>query len=132
MLEAISSGVPLCVTQLVFSSTLVLTMPTSILWPFETDQPFSAVHITENLQIGYELLEVRTGDGLRPICRTGYRPKGTVEAVKAEAREVLSKAYGKDGAQKWMKLQEIRRKVTSEWENGGSSRRDMCMFLDSL
>ncbi|KAI0745368.1 UDP-Glycosyltransferase/glycogen phosphorylase [Earliella scabrosa] len=112
--EAISSGVPL------------------ILWPFNGDQPLNTVHITDNLQIGYELLEVRTGDGLKPIYRTGYTPKGTVEAVKAEAREVLTKAFGEDGAKKRAKLEELRKKVISEWEDGGSSKRDVTAFLDSL
>ena len=47
--------------------------------------------------MGYELLEVRTGHGLKPIYRTGYTPKGTIEAIQAEARDVLTKAFGADG-----------------------------------
>ncbi|KAI0745365.1 UDP-Glycosyltransferase/glycogen phosphorylase [Earliella scabrosa] len=112
--EAISAGVP------------------QIFWPFTGDQPLNAIHYTDNLQIGYELLEVRSGHGLKPIYRTGYTPKGTIEAVKAEAREVLAKAFGEDGAQKRARLQELRKKVTSEWEEGGSSKRDVCALLDSL
>ncbi|KAI0745133.1 UDP-Glycosyltransferase/glycogen phosphorylase [Earliella scabrosa] len=112
--EAISAGVP------------------QIFWPFTADQPLNAIHMTDNLQVAYELLEVRSGDGLKPIYRTGYTPKGTVEAVKAEAREIFAKAFGEDGAEKRARLQELRKKVTSEWEDGGSSRRDICMFLDSL
>ena len=88
--------------------------------------------MTDNLQIAYELLEVRSGDGLKPIYRTGYTPKGTVEAVKAEARESFAKAFGEDGAQKRARLQELRNKVTSEWEDGGSSKRDVGALLDSL
>ena len=88
--------------------------------------------MTDNLQIAYELLEVRSGDGLKPIYRTGYTPKGTVEAVKVEAREVLTKAFGEDGAKKRAKLEELRKKVISEWEDGGSSKRDVTAFLDSL
>ena len=63
--------------------------------PYYTgDQPTNAVRIAEILQIGYELLEVRSGHGLKPIHRTGYTPKGTVEALQAEVREVLAKAFG--------------------------------------
>ncbi|KAI8969573.1 hypothetical protein BD414DRAFT_259276 [Trametes punicea] len=63
--EAICAGVPL------------------IVWPFDADQPLNAVHISDNLQIGYELIEVRSGPGLQPIYRNGRKPVGTVDAVKA-------------------------------------------------
>ena len=52
--------------------------------------------------------------------------------MKAEAREVLIKAFGEDGAKKRAKLEELRKKVISEWEDGGSSKRDVTAFLDSL
>ncbi|KAI0743908.1 UDP-Glycosyltransferase/glycogen phosphorylase [Daedaleopsis nitida] len=112
--EAISAGVP------------------QILWPFGGDQPLNAVHIADNLQIGYELLQVRSGHGLKQIYRTGYTPKGTIEAVKAEAREVLAKAFGEDGAKRRERLQAVRKNVTSEWEDGGASKRDVSAFLDTL
>ncbi|RDX50057.1 UDP-Glycosyltransferase/glycogen phosphorylase [Lentinus brumalis] len=114
VLEAISAGVP------------------QILWPFGGDQPLNAVHIADQLQIGYELIEVRTGHGLKPIYRNGRRPVGTIEALKAEAREVLGKAFGEDGAKKRERLQAVRKAVNAEWENGGASKRDMLAFLDSL
>ena len=92
----------------------------------------NAVHISDQLQIGYELLEVRTGHGLEPIYRTGYTPKGTIEALKAEIRDVLQKAFGEDGAKKRARLEAVRKGVTGEWEVGGSSLRDVSAFLDSL
>ncbi|KAI0743896.1 UDP-Glycosyltransferase/glycogen phosphorylase [Daedaleopsis nitida] len=107
ILEAISAGVP------------------QIMWPFSGDKPLEAVHLTDNLQ-------VRTGHGLMPIYRTGYTPKGTVEAVKAEAREVLAKALSEDGSKKRERLQVVRSGVNGAWEDGGSSRRDVTAFLDSL
>lgn len=103
-----------------------------ILWPFGGDQPHNAVHVSENLKIGYELLEVRTGHGLKPIFRTGYTPVGSTEAIKREAREVLAKAFGEDGAGKREKLQVLRQSVNSEWEQGGTSLRDAEHFLDSV
>ncbi|KAI1796353.1 UDP-Glycosyltransferase/glycogen phosphorylase [Ganoderma leucocontextum] len=112
--EAISAGVP------------------QIVWPFGGDQPQNAVHIADQLQIGYELLEVRTGDGLKPIYRTGYTPKGTIEAIKAEVREVLQKAFGEDGAKKRARLEVVTKAVNGEWEEGGTSRREAAEFLDSL
>ena len=104
----------------------------SILWPYGADQPLNAVQVAENLKIGYELLEVRSGAGLLPTYRTGYTPKGTVEAVKAEAHEVLAKAFGEDGAKRRANLEELRRKVNSEWDDGGAAKRDIVSLLDSL
>ena len=72
----------------------------------EHDQPLNAIHYTDNLQIGYELLEVRSSHGLKPIYHTGYTPKGTIEAMKAEAREVLSTCEGI-----WRRLSELGRYV---------------------
>ena len=110
----------------------ITSASTRILWPFGGDQSLNAVHIADNLQIGYELLEVRTGHGLRPICRTGYTPKGTIAAMKAEARDVLTKAFGEDGARRRAALVAVRKSVMSEWEDGGASKRDVSAFLDRL
>ncbi|KAI0333570.1 UDP-Glycosyltransferase/glycogen phosphorylase [Cubamyces sp. BRFM 1775] len=112
--EAISAGVPL------------------IFWPFGGDQPLNAIHMTDNLNVAYELIEVRTGPGLHPIYRNGRKPVGTVDAVKDEAREVLAKAFGEDGAQKRENLKALTHALRHEWEEGGSSLRDMTAFLDSL
>ena len=88
--------------------------------------------LTSVHDVAYELLEVRTGNGLKPIYRTGKAPTGTPEAVRAEAREVLEKAFGEDGAKKRENLQALRKSVTREWEDGGASKRDVSLFLDSL
>ncbi|EIW63123.1 UDP-Glycosyltransferase/glycogen phosphorylase [Trametes versicolor FP-101664 SS1] len=104
-----------------------------ILWPFGGDQPMNAVHISEQLKIGYELIEVRTGDkGRHTIYRTGRTPVGTIEAIKAEARDVLAKAYGPDGAEKRQRLVALQHAITHEWEEGGAALRDMKTFLDSV
>ena len=133
MTEAISSGVPLYAAR-DSSCALNLTdmIHTSILWPFNGDQPLNTVHITDNLQIGYELLEVRTGDGLKPIYRTGYTPKGTVEAVKAEAREVLTKAFGEDGARKRENIRKLQKGALELWKEGGEARRAAEQLLDDV
>ncbi|KAH9851322.1 UDP-Glycosyltransferase/glycogen phosphorylase [Lenzites betulinus] len=104
-----------------------------ILWPFALDQPTNAVHICETLQVGYELIEVRTGHaGLHTIYRTGRTPKGTIEAVKEEARDVLTKAFGADGAEKRKRLIPLTHAVTHEWEEGGAALRDVKEFAESL
>ncbi|KAI0353321.1 UDP-Glycosyltransferase/glycogen phosphorylase [Trametes cingulata] len=103
-----------------------------ILWPFGGDQPLNAVHISEQLKVGYELIEVRTGPGLHTIYRNGRTPVGTIEALKEEARDVLKKAYGEDGAEKRKRLEALTYSVTHEWEEGGHSLRDVTAFLDSI
>ncbi|KAI1785433.1 UDP-Glycosyltransferase/glycogen phosphorylase [Ganoderma leucocontextum] len=103
-----------------------------IVWPFGSDQPLNAILVSEKLQIGYELLEVRSGNGLKPICRNGRVPTGTVDAVKAEMREVLGKAFGEDGEKKRARLAQVKKAVLAEWEDGGASKRDVVAFLDCL
>ncbi|KAI0653180.1 hypothetical protein C8Q70DRAFT_650895 [Cubamyces menziesii] len=43
---------------------------TKITWPIAADQEPNAAHLANNLDIAYELLEVRNGAGLGPIFRT--------------------------------------------------------------
>ena len=112
--------------------TDVNTAAPSIFWPFGADQPLNAVLCTDNHQISYELFEIRTGHGLKPICRSGYTPVGTIEAIKTEARDVLTKAFGEDGAAKRERLQILRKGVLGEWEEGGASRCDVEAFLSGL
>ncbi|KAI0661230.1 hypothetical protein C8Q70DRAFT_700522 [Cubamyces menziesii] len=92
----------------------------------------NAVNMTEKFNVAYELIEVRTGDGERPAFRNGRTPAGTIEAVRAEVRDVLTKAFGEDGARKRERLLQLQQEVLSEWGEGGASRKDFVAFLDSL
>ncbi|KAI0349915.1 UDP-Glycosyltransferase/glycogen phosphorylase [Trametes cingulata] len=114
VLECIHAGVPM------------------ILWPIDADQPANAIHLSEHLDVGYELLEVRHGAGLGPILRTGRTPSGTFDAVRAEMRDVLGRAFGGDGEAKRVRLQAVREKLRGVWEEGGSARREVEAFLDGL
>ncbi|KAL7281193.1 hypothetical protein ACG7TL_004501 [Trametes sanguinea] len=114
VIESISAGVPL------------------IVWPFNADQPLNAVRISEVLGIGYELIEVRTGHGTHPFHRNGRKPVGTIDALKAEAKDILTKAFGEDGAQKRDKLSALKSSFEHEWEEGGTAWRDVHAFLDAL
>ncbi|PIL25702.1 hypothetical protein GSI_11452 [Ganoderma sinense ZZ0214-1] len=122
VMEAICAGVP------------------QIVWPFGSDQALNAVIVSEKLQIGYELVEVRSGaNGLKPICRSGRVPAGTLAAVKAEVRDLLEKMFRKDdgdGEKMDTKMRarvaQVRKAVLGEWEEGGASRCDVVAFLDTL
>ena len=103
-----------------------------IVWPFRADQPMNAVMLSEKHKVAYELREVRTGEGLRPIYRDGFKAAGTLDALKREAKEVLGKAFGEDGKEKRARLADLREAVLREWKEGGASWKDVNDFLDSL
>lgn len=75
---------------------------------------------------------MRTGNGLKPIYRTGKTPTGTPEAVRAEAREVLEKAFGEDGARKRANVHKLKESISAAWSKGGSAEVDMGRLLDTL
>ncbi|KAF8583155.1 glycosyltransferase family 1 protein [Ramaria rubella] len=100
-------------------------------WPLEADQPSNAAHLTLNLDVGFELIEVRTGYGLRPLHR-GVTPKGTIEAVAAEARDVLRRAQGPEGARKRRNAKKLRDDLRKEWDEGGNALTNLRQFLDNL
>ncbi|EIW61191.1 UDP-Glycosyltransferase/glycogen phosphorylase [Trametes versicolor FP-101664 SS1] len=114
VLECILAGVPM------------------IVWPIVVDQPTNAIHLSEDLDVAYELLEVRNGTGLTPIYRTGRTPAGTLDAVRAELRGVLARAFGADGQGKRARLQGVRRTLEGAWAEGGAGRRDVEVFVDGL
>ncbi|CDO75271.1 Glycosyltransferase Family 1 protein [Trametes cinnabarina] len=103
-----------------------------ILWPIDADQPANAIHLSDNLNVAYELIEVRNGTGLGPIYRTGQHPSGTLEAVAAEIRDVLVRAFGEDGKEKRARLDVLRRTLQAAWAEDGVARREMETFLDTL
>lgn len=90
------------------------------------------MHLTENLNVAYELIEVRHGSGLGPIYRTGKTPTGTLDAVKVEINDVLDHAFGADGAEKHARLQTLRRTLEGAWDEGGVARREVRTFLEGV
>ena len=96
------------------------------------DQTVNTIILTETYNAGYELLEVRTGHGLRPIYRTGKAPSDTLDAVKKEALDVLQKAFGEDGERKRSNLLAVKARIDRAWEDGGASRRDVGILVDSF
>ncbi|KAI0638662.1 hypothetical protein C8Q77DRAFT_1092160 [Trametes polyzona] len=103
-----------------------------IVWPIIVDQPPNALHLTDNLDIAYELLEVRNGTGIGPIYRTGRKPLGTIDAVKAEARDVFERAFGEEGEEKRAHLPALREALQGAWADNGVAKRETESFLNSL
>ena len=102
-----------------------------ICWPFATDQQTNAIQLRQ-LGVAYELLEVRTGHGLRPIYRLGRAPKGTLEALREELDDILSKAFGEDGKNKRRKVEEVGRQLRHAWDEGGLARRNLEDFANAV
>ena len=104
----------------------------SILWPVDAEQPANAIHLSENLDVAYELIEVRHGVGLGKIYRNGRTPIGTMDAVRAEINDVLDRAFGADGARKRAKMQALRKTLGTAWDDNGVARREMEAFLNDV
>ena len=128
------AGIPMCVSPHDCDPHAVnLTVLTlRILWPISADQPVNTIHLTDTLNVAYELIEVRHGSGLGKIYRNGRTPIGTIDAVKAEVRDVLDRAFGEDGAKKRENLLELRKTLQAAWTEGGVARREVEAFLDDI
>ncbi|TFY54047.1 hypothetical protein EVJ58_g9090 [Rhodofomes roseus] len=111
VIEAITEGVPL------------------ICWPFLLDHATNAARISDRLQIGYELFQVRTGPGLQPAYRLGKAPEGTLEAFVVEAQQVLSKALGDDGQRRRANAQRLKQQIMQVWGENGQSQKAVEGFL---
>lgn len=86
------------------------------------DQPSAAAYISSTHNLGYELFEIRSGYGTRPIARLGnYSPIATVESVRKEFNDVLTKAFGEDGKQKRDNVRRFREALADGWKPGGAS-----------
>lgn len=103
-----------------------------ICWPQISDQPVNSLHLTHNLDVAFELFEVRTGHGLRRVNRTGLAYAGTLDAVRREANETLDKAFGADGERKRANIAKLRQSMDSAWSEQGPSRRALERFLDTI
>ena len=73
---------------------------------------------------------MRTGHGLKAVHRIGRAPTGTPDALRAEVREVLQKAFGEDGKRKRANLEKLQKATLEAWAPGGSSWRETERFLD--
>ena len=103
-----------------------------IVWPISAEQPLNAIHLSENLDVGFELIEVRHGAGAGKIYRTGRVPVATVDAVKEEMRDVLERAYGEEGARKRANVLSVQKKLQAAWAEDGIARREVETFLDEI
>jgi hypothetical protein len=101
-----------------------------ICWPFGADQPAAAAHVTENLNVAFELFQVRTGDGLKPLHRNGLTPQGTREAVGIEIRQTIDLCRSEEGQEMRSNAERFKAKFATAWEEDGTARQEIRNFLD--
>ena len=77
---------------------------------------------------------MRNGElGLSPLKRLGDKsPKGDLESVYKEIREVLTKANGEDGETKRRNAARIAKQLPEGWGEGGSCQKDIQNLLDLM
>ena len=108
---------------------LFFFFPYRICWPISADQPPAAPHLTENLNVAFELYQVRTGDGLKPIARNGVTPKGTREAVGVEIRQTIDLCRSEKGQAMRRNAEKLKLNFAKAWEEDGSARQEIRKFL---
>ena len=125
LLEAVS----LCKVFLRLISGLGTYLFGRICWPISADQPAAAAHLTTNLNVAFELFQVRTGDGLKLVARNGVVAKGTREAVGVEIRETIDLSRSEKGQEMRRNAQQLKAKFAQTWEEDGTAKQEIRKFL---
>ena len=99
------------------------------MFPLIGDQPFAAAHITENLHAGFELFQVRSGKGLKPIYRNGLTPVGSREAVGIEVRQTIDLCRSEKGREVRRNAEKLKVKFAKAWEEDGVASQEIRKFL---
>lgn len=91
-------------------------------WPFVADQPVHALWMSQVLDTGFELLQVRDG----PVKGKAYRggPNGTEilgteEAIAREIDEVLAACQGEEGKRKRANAERVKQSIWDAHQPGG-------------
>ena len=107
-----------------------ITIFRRICWPFSFDQPVAAAHVTENLNVAFELFQVRTGQGLKgPVARNGLVLEGTRHAVGIEIQQTIDLCRSEKGKELRSNAEKIKVKINKAWEEDGAARQEIRNFL---
>jgi hypothetical protein len=93
------------------------------------DQPVAAAHLTENLNVAFELFQVRTSDGLKPLARNGLAAEGTREAVGIEIRQTIDLCRSEKGEEMRRNAEQLKMKFAQTWEEDGMAKQEIRKFL---
>ena len=100
-----------------------------IFFPILGDQPVAAAHVSENLHAGFELFQVRSGDGLKPLHRNGLTPAGSREAVGIEVRQIIDLCRSEKGQEIRNNAEKLKVEFANTWEEDGTAREEIRKFL---
>ena len=100
-----------------------------IFFPLLVDQPVAAAHVTENLHASFELFQVRSGEGLKPLQRNGITPAGSREAVGVEVRQTIDLCRSKKGQEVRSNAEKLKVEFAKAWEEDGPARQEIRKFL---
>ncbi len=83
--------------------------------------------------MAFELVEVRTGHGLKPLHRIGGRkPEGTRAAVGREMREVIDAMRGEAGQELRRNAEAVKAEMQKSWDKGGSAEKELRLLLEKM
>jgi len=80
--------------------------------------------------VAFELIEVRTGEGLKPLLRNGRAPSGTLRAVRNEMEEIIGECRGEKGKKLRRNAIKLRIAFKEAWEEEGSAKQDLTSLLN--
>ena len=101
-----------------------------ICWPFNLDQLIGSAHLTENLNVAFELFQMRTGEGLNlPIHRNGLTPQGTRTAVGIEIWQSIDLCHSEKGRKLTKNAEKFRVMFMKACDEDGAARREIRNFL---
>ncbi|KAF9267780.1 hypothetical protein L218DRAFT_854735 [Marasmius fiardii PR-910] len=105
-----------------------------ISWPICADQPVYAMLNSLVLKTGYELHEVRRGHGLRYRPSYDKTPNGSVEAIRQEARDILTRAFfdEKEKKEKRSAAEAMQAELEKAWQEGQPAKEAMKRFVSAF
>ena len=94
------------------------------------DQPTAAIHVTENLHAAFELFQVRSEDGLKPLHRNGITPEGLREVVGVEVRQTIDLCRSEKGQEIRSNAEKLKVKFANAWkEEDGAATQEIRKFI---
>ena len=89
---------------------------------------FSDQLVSQNLKVGFELIQVRNGLALGKPTARGITPTGKLEDLEAELAETWVKTRGDEGEAVRVRMVGVGEVVKESWKNG-ESRKAMEAFI---
>jgi hypothetical protein len=94
------------------------------LWPLAGDQSINAAVLTLKHTAAFELLSVREGSAAQPALRAeraGIEVDFTVDGVREEARQLLVRIRGDEGARVRTNAEKLGEAMDASWHQGGEA-----------